>query len=117
MKLPEFLAIILFIAAASGCASHRSQPNLSQPVVVKTKPIVTPDPSLSAKVVSYNADGRFVVLSFSSSQLPNVDQTLFLYRNGLKTAELKVSKWRSENNVAADVVAGDAQVGDEVRDE
>ena len=56
-------------------------------------------------------------MNFPSGQMPKIDQSLFLYRNGLKSAELKVTGPQSENNIAADVVSGDAQVGDDVRDQ
>jgi hypothetical protein len=79
--------------------------------------VVTPDSSLTASVARYNVAGRFVVLSFPVSQMPKLEQTLFLYRNGLKVAEVKVTGPQNDNNIVADLVSGDAQVGDEVRDQ
>jgi len=79
--------------------------------------IVAPDSSLVAKVVHYNSDGRFVVLSFPVGQMPKMDQTLFLYRSGLKVAEIKINGWQQDNLVVADVISGEAQNGDEVRDQ
>jgi uncharacterized lipoprotein YajG len=126
MKLTKFVPLIL-AASVAGCSMFRhSQPTAAQPAAgqpapvkttVKSAPIVTLDSSLSAKVVSYNQAGRFVVLSFPSGQMPKLEQALFLYRNGLKTAELKVTGPQSDNNIVADVVSGDAQVGDDVRDQ
>jgi hypothetical protein len=111
----------LAAAVVTGCASHHSKPAVAQPVpvktTVKTAPIVTLDSSLSAKVIFYNQSARYVVLSFPSGQMPKIDQSLFLYRNGLKSAELKVTGPQSENNIAADVISGDAQAGDDVRDQ
>ncbi len=80
-------------------------------------PIVTPDNSLAARVASYNAAGRFVVLSFPVGQMPNMDQTFFLYRNGLKVGEVRITGPQRDNDVVADLVAGTAQVGDAVRDQ
>jgi hypothetical protein len=68
-------------------------------------------------VSAYNAVGRFVVLSFPVGRMPRLDQTLFLYRNGLKVAEVKVTGPQRDNNVVADIISGDAQAGDEVRSE
>ena len=79
--------------------------------------MVTPDTSLEAKVISVNTVGRFVVLGFSTSQLPSPGQTLFVYRAGLKVAQVKITGPQQENNIVADLVSGDAQVGDTVRDE
>jgi hypothetical protein len=112
MKSPV-LFLMLLALGLSGCSS--SQPK-TKPVAKSSAPsaIVTPDFSLAAKVVSVNTVGRFVVLSFPSGALPKLDQTLFLYRAGLKVAELRVTGPQQESNIVADLVSGDAQVGDTV---
>ncbi len=79
--------------------------------------IITPDNSLAGKVISYDAAGHFVVLSFPAGRMPAVGRTLFLYRGGLKTGEVKISGPQREDNIVADVVSGDAQPGDEARDQ
>jgi hypothetical protein len=68
-------------------------------------------------VTSYNATGRFVVLGFPVGQMPKMDQTFFLYRAGLKVGEVKITGPQRDNNVIADLITGEAQVGDEVRDQ
>ena len=45
-----------------------------------------------------------------------MEQRLNLYRNGLKAGEIKVTGPQLDENVVADIVAGDAQLGDEARD-
>jgi len=117
MKLTKFFPIVLATTVASCSMFHRSAPTAARPASVETAPIVTLDSSLSAKVVSYNQSKRYVVLNFPSGQMPKIDQALFLYRDGLKTAELKVTGPQSDNNIVADVVSGDALVGDDVRDQ
>jgi hypothetical protein len=111
---------ILLLAGmlAAGCASHKRK-KLPPPTPAATTPapIVTPDTSLTAKVVSYNAVGRFVVLNLPIGQMPQMDQTLYLYRDGLKVGEIKITGPQSDNNIVADLVSGEAQVGDEVRDQ
>jgi len=104
---------------ATGCSIFHKSAKAPAPVPVAhtSQTVVKPDSSLSAKVTSYNAVGRFVVLSFPIGQMPSLGQTLFLYRNGLKVAELKVTGPQRDNNIVADLVTGDAQVGDEVRDQ
>ena len=92
-------------------------PAAPAPTTRSAPPVVTPDNSLSARVARYNADGRFVVFSFPVSQMPKLDQTLFVYRNGLKVAEVKVTGPQRDNNIVADLLSGDARVGDEVRDQ
>jgi hypothetical protein len=79
--------------------------------------IVTPDNSLAGKVLAYNSPGHFVVLGFPAGPMPKMDQTLFLYRAGLKVAEVKITGPQRDSNTVADVVNGNAQAGDEVRDQ
>jgi hypothetical protein len=82
-----------------------------------SKPIVTPDLSLAAKVVSVNTVGRYVVLDLPANQMPKLQQRLLLYRAGLKTAEVKITGPQSENNIVADLISGEGKVGDTVRDQ
>lgn len=112
---PLIFAALLFFAT-SGCSLFSHKTDTTRPAAATPAPIVTPDFSLAAKVVSVNTVGRFVVLSFPASLMPKVDQTLFLYRDGLKTAEVRVTGPQQDNNTVADVVSGDAQVGDTVSD-
>ena len=72
--------------------------------------------SWSAKVVSFNAVGRFAVLNFAIGQDPKLNQTVSVYRNGLKVGELKITGPQRDNNVVADLVSGEARSGDEARD-
>jgi len=99
----------------SGCALHKHK--TAAPVPKAGSVIITPDASLAAKVVSWNPAGRFVVLSFPVGQMPAMGQSLFLYHGGLKTGEVKISGPQRDNNIVADMVAGQAQAGDEVRDQ
>ncbi len=116
MKMFMPLTLILAGMVAAGCAYHQPK-KTPAPVARTSQTVVTPDNSLTARVASYNVTGRFVVLSFPVGQMPRLDQTLFLYRNGLKVAEVKVTGPQRDNNIVADLVTGDAQVGDEVRDQ
>ena len=47
--------------------------------------------------------------------MPSLDQRLSLYRKGLKIGEVKVTGPQQDDNMIADLVAGEAEVGDEVR--
>lgn len=77
--------------------------------------IVTPSAGLEGKVALVNVNAKYVVVSFPIGELPNLDQRLGVYRNGLKVGELKVSGPQRDFNTVADVLEGDCQVGDEVR--
>ena len=89
------------------------------PAVTETNaphPIVTPTQGLTGKVASVNGAGKFVVLSFPLGQMPAFDQTLTLYRRGVKVAEVKVTGPKLDENIVADLAQGGAEVGDDVRD-
>jgi hypothetical protein len=120
MKIYALGTLLLVAVLANGCDlfHHPAQTAKKPPAAGETTPaIVTPDNSLTARVVSFNSAGRFVVLVFPVGQMPNLDQELFLYRNGMKVGEVKVTGPQRDNNIVADLVTGEAQVGDEVRDQ
>jgi hypothetical protein len=114
MKWFASLSVLITLALLSGCTHLKSKPpaHPTAPAVA----VVTPDTSLAGKVVSYNSAGRFVVLNFPSGQMPQTNQRLFLYRAGLKVAEVKVTGPQNDDDTVADLVSGDARTGDEVRD-
>ncbi|HEX9047154.1 MAG TPA: hypothetical protein VF988_09025 [Verrucomicrobiae bacterium] len=102
-------------AAKSTPAAQAAKAPKPEPAAAPS--IVTPDESLAAKVVRVNTVGRFVVLNFPEGKLPKLDQHFFLYHGGLKSAEVKVVGPQQENSIVADIISGDAQVGDTVRDQ
>ncbi|HEX5219751.1 MAG TPA: hypothetical protein VFZ59_09300 [Verrucomicrobiae bacterium] len=106
--------LVLALMAVSGCASKPKQEVFSQ--VENGRLIVTPENSLTGRVLTYNEAGRFVVLDFPVGKLPGRDQTLFVYRQGLKVGEVKVTGPERDTNTVADLISGEAQKGDEVRD-
>ena len=115
MRLSVFLSLLAAGILLSGCASQNQKTFSSAPGASQT--IVTPDASLAAKVVQYNSVGRYVVLSFPVGQMPKTGQNFFIYRNGLKVAEVKTDAWQRDNFVVAELVTGEAQIGDDVRDQ
>jgi hypothetical protein len=78
--------------------------------------IVTPEAALQGKVLRTNPAGKFVVLNFPVGHLPSLEQRLSVYRLGLKVGEVKVTGPQLDDNIVGDVVAGEAGVGDVVRD-
>lgn len=118
------LVLVLCALAVSGCASKR--PISSPPATAEAtqsrkpdggkKPIVTPDTSLNGKVINVNLTGRFVVLNFPPGRMPQAEQHLNLYRNGLKVGEVSVSGPQYDDDIVADLIAGQAQAGDAVSD-
>jgi hypothetical protein len=133
MKTIFPISVLILALTLSGCAwtkrhlpwHHQPQAATAKkvaaakaaPATAKAPAIVTPDASLTAKVLSVNTVGRFVVLNFPNGRMPKLDQHLFLYRGGLKTAEVKVVGPQQDTSIVADMLSGDAQIGDTVRDQ
>jgi hypothetical protein len=115
MKSSVLLTLAFAGMLLAGCVHHRSAPAIMPAGATST--IVTPKDSLAGKVVAFNAAGQFVVLNYPTAQMPGMDQTLFLYRAGLKVAEIKITGPQNDDNTVADIVTGEAQIGDEVREQ
>ena len=124
-----FLSVMLLGALAlAGCASKQAVDwgDLPQPSTgargapagtTGTSPplIVTPEIVLVGKVVGVNAPGHFVVLNFPLGRMAALEQRLNIYRRGLKVGEVKVTGPQREDNTVADLVTGEAEVGDTAR--
>jgi hypothetical protein len=76
--------------------------------------IVTPGKP-SGKIALVNPSSRFVIVSFPPGTMPPPERRLSVYRGGLKVAEIRVTQPQHDMNTAADILAGECQVGDEVR--
>ena len=100
----------------SASMQNRTETNAQGDETSESRPILTPDSGVAGKVMAYNAPGRFVVLGFPDGRLPSLDLHLFVYRNDLKTGEVKITGPQRGNNIVADLVSGEAMPGDEVRD-
>lgn len=77
---------------------------------------ITPAQGANGHVASVNTSLNFVVLTFPVGQMPPVDSHLFVYRNSLRAAEVKVTGPQQDDNTVADIVSGVALPGDEVRE-
>lgn len=120
MTLRSLLLILLAGFLASGCVFHHTA--AAKPATARTtsvtaapEPIVTPDTSLSAKVVRYNSVGRFVVLSFPVGQMPETGQTFSIYHAGVKVGEVRITGPQRDTDTVADLTQGSAEEGDDVR--
>jgi hypothetical protein len=121
MRLAFLLSI--FCLAAAGCSSQRGSgtqrvPATTRGTVRTNAPQITVSPANTTavgRVALLNAGGRFVILTCPIGKLPRLGQRLSVYRNGMKVGELIVTEPQHDQNTAADIVAGEAQTGDEVR--
>ena len=116
---------LLWIAVVglAGCARKQAEP-WAHAVPNETAPkpspvIVTPTETRSGKVTSVNPTARYVVITYPVGvPMPAPERRLSVYRAGLKVAEVKMGgeRERIDVNATADIVAGECQVGDEVRE-
>ncbi len=113
--------LVLGALFASGCAGkNRTGVTIPPGTMIITntpnqKVIITPDRTLLGKVIRVNVPGRFVVVNFPIGRLPALEQRFDLYRRGLKVAEVKITGPQMDDNVVADLLTGEAQPGDEAR--
>jgi len=109
--------ILLFALACSGCA-HKKPPPVATTPSPRTGTGATDVKRNLAGIVSRVAPvGRFVILTFPLPQMPAVAERLVVYRQGAKVGEVRVSGPQRNNNIVADIVTGEPQVGDEVHTE
>lgn len=114
----------LCLVVSTACRSNRPAPvsdGQAEPVWTEPndagndKPVIIPLTSGRGVVASVNEPLRFVILDFTLNPLPKIDQQLFLYRRGQKVARVKVTGPVRGQTIAADIVEGNAEEGDEVR--
>ena len=101
-----------------GCRSHApsASPGSSR-APSREVPVITPATPIGGKVLFVDRPARFAVITFSITDVPQNGQRLSVYRKGLKVGELKVTGPREESNTVADIVAGEVQPNDEVRED
>src|SRR5436190_4147529 len=115
------LGLLVFLSCLiCGCFGKKSTYSATPPINMVSgsaghKVVITPDDSLVGKVAMVNQGFRFVVLNFPIGHLPGPDQYLNLYRAGVKVGEVKVTNQQYDDNVVADLLTGDAEVGDSAR--
>lgn len=100
-------------SAATGAASKTA------PIPEDKKPalIVNPATGIHGRIIRVNPSTRYVIIRYPFGNIPAVDRKFNVYRNGLKVAEIKINDFRRDTNIVADIVVGECQVGDEVRED
>jgi hypothetical protein len=113
--------MLLVALALSGCARKKLADSVFLPLPragasgTNETLLLTSQLALVGKVAVVNTTGRFVVLNFPLGKMAAVDRRLDVYRRGIKVGEVRVTGPQREDNIVADLVAGEAQVGDEAR--
>ena len=114
-------AILIATALLSGCATKQTAVEEKKPDRKMTATVQPETPPkarilpINGRVASVNDKLRFVVIDFTNSRRPEIEQRLYVYRVGQKVAEIKVSGPFRNTTVAADVIAGEVKYGDEVK--
>jgi hypothetical protein len=128
MRTVVYLAALLVAMSSTGCfwGKHKGPPppavvEVSHPAATNAPPsaekfVVATDESLSGRVSFVNTTLRFVVLTLPLGQMPAVDSHMNVFRNGAIVGEIKITGPQRDDNTVADIVLGDAQKGDEVRE-
>ncbi len=113
--------LLVFLAAATlgaGCARTKPDRSTNSTPAISGNPtnlVTTAASSPSGKIARVNPTARFVVINYPLTAIPPSGQLLNVYRHGLKVGEVKVSGPQQDYNTVADLIAGEAQVNDEVR--
>jgi hypothetical protein len=104
-------SLCVVLLSAAGCAVFQPAKGTRQP-----PPTLTPDITLVGKVVLVNPTARYVVLNFPAGHMAVAGQVLHVYRKDMKVGEVTVNGLQRDDNAVADISAGEAQIGDQVRD-
>jgi hypothetical protein len=127
MRTTILCAALLLVLSLTGCfwRRERTQAHFA-PVGVSDSPTnapdtnnvftITPAQGPNGHIASVNANLNFAVVTFPIGQMAQKDSLLYVYRNGNKAAELKVTGPQQDDNTVADIVSGVALPGDEVRE-
>ena len=67
--------------------------------------------------MSVNAPLNFIVIDYSLYKLPEPGRRVSLYRQAQKVGEARLTGPAMDSVTAADILKGDARVGDEVRED
>lgn len=114
-------SLALIVAAlVSGCVSSEATKSGNSSVRGAAKgglPSAQVDEKSWGRVASVNPSLRFVVMDFPLRRMPELDQRLNVYRSSQKVGEVKVTGPVMGTTIAGDIVAGEAQLGDEVRED
>jgi hypothetical protein len=121
VPFPRQILLCSLFAATALCAACGSKKVPRKPVVIpaaKTnETVVTAAVAPIGRVASINKSSRFVVISYSIGSEPTLRQKLNVYRNNLKVGELRVTGPQSEGNTVADIIVGEVELNDEVRED
>jgi hypothetical protein len=110
-KAIGFLCAVGFVA---GCAHPAPSGFRAQK---PPSPSITPDRRPTGRVALVNNQARFVVITFPPGAMPQSGLPMNVNHLGLKIGEVKITGPQTDNDTVADILSGEANVGDEVKGE
>ncbi len=109
--------VCLSAVTLAGCTGSGARPPQAAGTNRSPALIVTPALGTKGRITLVNVRAQYVVISYPLGSVPATERRLHVYRNGLKVAEIKINDFRRDTNIVADIVAGECQAGDEVRED
>jgi lipoprotein NlpI len=109
----ELVQVVEKPQTGSGNETVTNAPTIQSPTPMPAS--ITPAQLSVASVFSVNKTWNFVILNISGGQPLPPGRILSIFRNGSKTAEVKVSGPQNGSYTAADILSGEARKGDEAR--
>ena len=111
------LSLALWLPVGCATAPGRAKPPAGGASAASPpKELMVADSSLIGRVVSFNPAARYAILQFPLGLMAANGQQMFVYREGQRVGELKISGPSRDDRTAADLQDGNCQTGDEVRD-
>jgi uncharacterized lipoprotein YajG len=108
------IGLLCAVCLVAGCA----RPKAPGPLAANpSAPSVTRDLRPAGRVALVNNEARFVVINFPQGVVAQLGQPLNVNHNGLKIGEIKITGPQRGNDTVADLIIGQAYVGDEVKGE
>jgi hypothetical protein len=103
----------------AGCLQPKPPANALPPTVKQKHQdtYVTPDLVAAGRVEMVNLEGRFVVLSFPAGHVPPLGQKWRINHRGLLIGRVKITGPQRQIDTVADIVEGEANIGDEAAPE
>jgi hypothetical protein len=113
------IGVVCAALLLAGCAHPKLSPNVPPPTDKKKPPgtYVTPALGPVGRVEMVNTEGRFIVVSFPPGHVPPPGQHWRIKHLGLKIGLVKITGPQREFDTVADIVEGEANVGDEAAPE
>lgn len=119
-SVSSVLIFLVLVGLAGGCASRQGTDKVtmlnSNVTQTNQSHSVALGSDLVGEITSVNVKGQFVVMRFAVGVMPAPGVSMAVYRQNVKVGQVKVTGPHRDTYTVADVVRGECQVGDRVRE-